>query len=562
MGGREGEAAGRGGWSTWGVEVAKRRRRPGDGQARRGRVTRLRRNTTLLVTVFGIVLAVVAAVRDLPGLTLAVGLSLIIWAAMELRPRRTGARALLEWVRRTVGDRVALVGLVLVLLSPLVQVLSVQPSQDRPMSGDVNVAVGDFTVLDERGQVAPGSDVWIYARGLADDIATELTPELAAIERQGYTVVVWGPDRVGDLSGVSSEERARRMEARAHAIDADVVLSGVLDATTGEAVLSTEFFVPEVQLPGAGELAGLHTLDRIAKAGGELGVDRRARGELRGELLRRVRGLAEFILGVALYKFYSISEAYEHFRVAESALGELGDRKVLYLFLGNALGKLAGSRRDRRQALERARSYYERARGLDARDGDPYALYGRAYLGLAEIAFQRSSGGCQRGRAHREGLEESARLYRQASQDPRRVGGANLGTKVAFGLGRTATCLGFAGLGDDRQGAERLLQSVVRDFDDGNRQVQELASEAHGWLGLLHWPSRGHRLGANDERAVAHYGAAAELSVSCTRRRLFYRQLAEVHRRLGDAAGARQADAEAGKSQPPPDGARRCRLEA
>jgi tetratricopeptide (TPR) repeat protein len=432
-------------------------------------------------------------------------------------------------------------------------------SPTRPMSGDLNIAVGDFTVLEPGGEADRESSLARFARGLADSVFADLPSELAPLEQRDYQVEVWKPEQTGDVTDMDPQGRARKMQARALKLDAQVIISGVLDNRTGDAKLDAEFYIPESTLPDAGELTGLHRFENLAHASGDLRQIPEARGALRAELLQRMSGLARFVHGLGLYRQYSFQQAYDQFMAAEAAWrgpggqsGQVDGLKVLYLFLGNTVGKLARSQPNRDRYFDRAAGYYERARTIDK-------LYGRAYVGLAELEFHRSSRGCRRGHAEQRGLEKSIRTYHKALLDNRGPSRSTLEAKAAFGLGRVYYCLSTSGLSDRWKGAENWLQKVVDEYVKGNFEVQELASESFGLLALIHWPTRGKAEGgAQNNPAARYYKVAADLSRSCDRRRLFYRQLTRVDRLIGDIQAARQAQIQAKK--PEPYGPQPCRL--
>lgn len=157
------------------------------------------------------------------------------------------------------------------------------------------------------------------------------------------------------------------------------------------------------------------------------------------------------------------------------------------------------------------------------------------------------------GQAHSQG----ARLFATAGRSANQPHTADVGTKVAFGLGRTYVCLTSTGVNRQSQ-ARQELAAVLRDYSPapGNHhpRVQLLAAEAHGQLGALDYvlatTTRSRR---RYQAAAASYGQALELSAARPDRQWkFYDVLAAVYQRLGDTTRAKQAARNADDAAKPP----------
>jgi hypothetical protein len=125
------------------------------------------------------------------------------------------------------------------------------------MQGDFNVAVARFSVA--HGVTAPPPEI----EGFEDTLAEQITDELSGL--QPSKAQVWPPRRTGDLADPSPEVRASRMRARAQAIDADIIVSGVVrSAGTRGVTVNPELYLSDRQLPNAWELIGQH--ERMSRA--------------------------------------------------------------------------------------------------------------------------------------------------------------------------------------------------------------------------------------------------------------------------------------------------------
>jgi tetratricopeptide (TPR) repeat protein len=209
---------------------------------------------------------------------------------------------------------------------------------------------------------------------------------------------------------------------------------------------------------------------------------------------------------------------------------------LLYLFLGNTAGK--------QRRLSEAQRYYTLAL-------DVSPAYGRARLGLAELAFHRARGSCERNRVDATGLRRALKLYQAVLRSGEQSAGADLPTKVASGLGRTYLCLSQAEVANQWTEARAQLAKVIEDFNRGNQNVQELAAEAYAGLGLIYLPVGGAPSAKTQYRQAADaYQQAVRLSLDSRRQGVFLGTLAYIYSRLGDLPRACDAYDRAVKLDP------------
>lgn len=423
--------------------------------------------------------------------------------------------------------RAALVAAVVAVLALTGVVPIGSSSGPDPMTGEYNVAVADFASAATPGRSSPVDD----ARDLSQSVYDRLDEELAAIPQSGLRLELRPPGETGPVRGTTPDQRADSAATLAREINADIVVYGTLGAEVPSQV-TIEFFLADRRLEDAVELVGQHELGSPARAVGDI-RNPVARQDLTDQVLARTRALAEFIVGLSYYSVNDNQLALDHFETASSSPGwdDRAGKQVLYLFLGNASGKL-------HQFVE-ADAFYDRAISLDPQ-------YARARLGKAEVAFQQARSDCEKGNADPAGLSKALDLYQVALGSPAQPAPADIPTKVAFGSGRILLCLSQALVADRWADAERELKNVIRVFRDGNERVREMAAESYADLGLVYLPT------ATDPDADRAYRRAAEAFRSALgvtqrdeRKALYLSLRGFALSRLGDAAGAQEAYAQA-----------------
>ena len=292
---------------------------------------------------------------------------------------------------------------------------------------------------------------------------------------------------------------------------------------------AAEFFLDDRQLQNAEELFGQHDLGSTIVTTGDIAANSAIRRDLRAEILDRTRALAEFLVGLSFYEGKEYQPAFEHF---EAALGtkEWDDRdgkEVLYLFLGNAAGKL--------DDLGRAATFYEQALTLNPQ-------YARARVGQAEVLFQQSRGNCEAGNVNVEGMNRALTTFQGAGAAEDRPALSDVDIKVVFGEGRIHRCLSQALVADHWAEAGVELQAVIDAFANGNARVRELAAESYGELGFVHLPSEGDPdPDARFRQSAADYQQALDLSLVDDRKAYFSSVRGSILARLGDLAAAEEA---------------------
>lgn len=391
------------------------------------------------------------------------------------------------------------------------------------MQGEINIAVTEFN-----GKAPDGHNVHSdRANELSRHLAESLDSELKDLERE-LQFELLQPGSAGRLDGDTAEERSAAAQELAERVGADIVIYGVYSDSNG--VLSPEFYIEPAFLEGAEELVGSSRLgsEISSRSGGPL-VDI----ELRQRLQSRAKSLARFITGLTYLSGgnYAVAEARFHAAISDGDWPDDDGKEVMHLFIGTA-----AALDDR---LDDAEAAYTEALRVNPD-------YARAYLGLAGVALLRGHQGCTPSTADRDELQESQELYRSALTALDRPPSSSVVAKAHLGIGRTAICLSQAGLENSWSEANVELESVVREFEAGDESVRELASEAHGELGLIHLPTVGDTDPAPEFRAAAqHYGAASDLAELPQSKAFFLGRLGWVMDELGDETAATDAYREA-----------------
>ncbi|MDQ4143826.1 MAG: toll/interleukin-1 receptor domain-containing protein, partial [Actinomycetota bacterium] len=405
----------------------------------------------------------------------------------------------------------------------------------RPMEGDFNIAVAEFGGVGEAGQPVSSAE----ATALAQSVFGRLRDELGEIEKTGFDLELRSPIETGPLKGRNRDERARAAAEMASGIRADIVVYGTLRVDIPNQ-FTTEFFLSDRRLENAEELVGQHELGSALMAGGDISRNAVVRRDLREKLLQRTRALAQFIVGLSYFAVNQNEAALRHFEVAKDSAGwdARDGKEVLYLFIGNAEGRLGD--------LAKARVSYDQALALNPE-------YARARLGHAEVLLHAARADCEAGNVDVQGLYEARDRFRSALAARVQPAAADIPAKVAFGVARVQLCLSQALVGDYWIEAERGFQEVIEAFRRGNARLREMAAESHGFLGFIHLPSADeHDAVSRYRRALSDYQAAIDLTLHDERKAFFHSMRGFVFARLGDKASAADAYEEAIRLEPDP----------
>jgi tetratricopeptide (TPR) repeat protein len=394
------------------------------------------------------------------------------------------------------------------------------------MTGDLNIAVAEFGQLDQNGQVVKSK----RAVELATSVAEVLQRELGPLRGLGFDIQVRGPTETGPIEGTTRQQRADRARQLAAAINAKLLVYGVVTQAPTRTSISPEFYLADTLVPGAEELVGDHELGSALETLGDPDANLVLRKDLRAKLIARTQALVQLAIGLGYYAADRFDQAADSFTMADRVPGwEARDGKeILYLFLGNTAGRL--------RRYQEATVQYRKALAVNPE-------YARAQIGLAEVRFHQASGdgSCARDRVDAAGLADAVVAYQRAKAATDRPALADVDSKIALGLGRTYTCQSQAEVAHHWREAEEQFLRVIEVFRAGNQRIRQLAAEAWAGLGLVHLPPAEAPDKARYRQAAADYQRAIELSTSPARQGTYYGMLGYIHARLGEPQLAHDA---------------------
>jgi len=440
------------------------------------------------------------------------------------------------------GQAAALAGIVLLMLGVFLPLLlGLRPDRIGCMQGDFRIAVAGFAVTggdSSLGMEAAGN-LYLHLSGQLEN------------SHPGLVIEIWGPDRVGMVTGSTPEERARQAEKKAAALCADLVVYGTIQETDAGWEVLPEFSVFLENFEEVEEILGQHQLGSPVLVEGPVIIRRTRLGEVMGG---RVRLLSELAVGLA----YSQAGQYE---TALSWLTEAAQNvgpgepgaEVLALVMGNIASR-AGH-------LDQAEVYYQ-----DALRADPE--YARAMIGMGSIAYIRAVEPFAISENPRDvdlpGIEASLNWYQKAKSAQRQPVGARIDAKVDFGIGQGLMMKAYAAqvklgaqLTPEAHNTEvgsvsfapaaARFQAVIDSYEREQSPVlREVASEAYARLGLI------YRLSGEYQRSGAAYRQAAILATDEKRAEL-YNRVAGVVEAIPEVTGTPTPTPAAPGLTPEPD---------
>jgi len=344
-------------------------------------------------------------------------------------------------------------------------------SGPRPMGGDINIAVAEFELL------SGDDDTQLEALSLADSIHDRLSQRLECGDatRDGVLFQCRSPEDIGVVAGRDSALRAEAAADLADRLRADIVIYGTVSEDSGQVVFTPSVFLADRQLTGAEDLIGPHELS--AESGSfELANQRR---DFRNAVDLRTENLTDLVFALADYATGEHEAAASQIQVLVDGDSWSTDRHLLYLLLGNLRGRL-----DDPAAAEAA--YLA---SLAASPG-----YGRALVGVAEVAYQKAIGtsGCNEEDVTADDLDTARAAYGTAAAAPIQPPLAHVAHRATFGLARINLCATQIGFIDGWDEARQQFADVAAEYEEGGGALIELAAESYSsmaWIDLSTAPT-------------------------------------------------------------------------
>lgn len=414
---------------------------------------------------------------------------------------KSRSQKLLEQVRLT--QWIALILLPSIGIAILLY-LTWQSSTPERMSGDFRIAVAGFAVKGNQT-----SDIQNLGNDLSSGAYQNIEEAFSELNLD-FPVTIWGPDKVGDVTGDTSIERAESAANIANKIEADLIIYGLIDATHPIWTVTPEFYITDENLFDAQELTGQHEVGTPFTVIGQGSVVTRI--EVSNQLTMRTKLLSQITIGLSYYATHNFEDALVYFQVSEQdeSWNSIGGKEVLYILIGNAAGKSG--------QLNLAETAYLQALDIDLD-------YSRAYAGLAGIYYLQALEPFAQSKEPTDTdidlISFSIKTFQKAINASHQPPLADIPTKVHFGLGQCYFMQVYSGHAESFNPAIEEFQAVIADYGDGtNPRIRLLAAEAHGRLGLI------YALLENPVLAVDEYQTAISLLDDYPERQQLYQERA------------------------------------
>jgi tetratricopeptide (TPR) repeat protein len=371
----------------------------------------------------------------------------------------------------------------------------------KAMSGAFNVAVARFQDVDQDGKAIKSAD----GEAIAAYIAERLQNELQALGVSDAQV--WGPELTRAVSGEDIAARTAAASQRAEAINAQVLVYGVIRHAGGNSTFQPEFIVTSTGFrSNAPEITGQNQLGK--PLGIRLPFEKVGIAAENPAFVARSQALNLITQGLTYYARDDFLTASQYFRQAlalDTWLEDAG-REVAHLLLGNALSRQASRKLDLSLIPEAMQEYKEAQRIQEENYG---TVYGRALTGEASITYMQAFTDMENISAETidpNKLNEAEAIFTAVLALKDQPESSQLPAKAAVGLGQVYQARAILEGGDWLEQAEAEYQSVVDAYQAsveaekaqraaekskdespvlGNLALRELASFAYARLALI-----------------------------------------------------------------------------
>ena len=397
-----------------------------------------------------------------------------------------------------------------------------------PMNGEFNIAVAEFSIIDENGKLIKSNDGYL----ISEFLFSRLNSNFSELDVK-FNYEIRGPSQVGIIRGIYQEERAQKAHELAKEIGAHIIIYGVVNIGDRNQ-LEPEFYVNYQGFEEADDITGQHALGSPLDI--ILPFDATKIQNIENPAISaRAEAISLLTVGLAYFSIDNIEKALEYFKSAESVEGWLPNagKEVAHLLIGNAYIRLSSMQKSD-MYLDQAYDAYCTALAL-------YPEYTRAKVGKAVVLYLKALGDPSLPSLDDvdiEKLEEAETAFKEALDFGIPPESANIETKVHFHLGQIFLVQAqfFGPVGLDQ--AESEFWEVVRDYDNGNEMIATLASHAHARLGLV------YLIKDEIDLAIDHYKRAIKLA-SPHYKAYYYSRIGEIYAENGQPDNAAKAYQEA-----------------
>lgn len=421
-------------------------------------------------------------------------------------------------IPKPIAFAIVAIGLALVGMLGYFLYYSLQEKRPQTMTGEFNVAIAEFDVVDQNGEVSKSDD----GKALAEFLFQRLDVNFAELDKKTVRYEIWSPAYTGRVEGKTPEERARAAEDLARRIGAHIVIYGVISQGDSYPQFGPEFYVSYKNFEEAQEITGQHELGKPLLI--SLPFDKTQFQAVQNPALAaRVKALGLITIGLAYYSIDKYENALDYFKRAETIEGWVpsAGKEIVYLLLGNSNIRLA-SRDKKIGYLSSAHDAYATALMIDP-------AYARAKLGLGSVIYLQALGDPDNPSlttTDLDGLAAAEAILQDVLNEKDLPKSANIQTKINFRLGQIyfvrAQLLG----GDWEQQSRSKFETVIQDYEAGNIDVADLAGQSHARIGLI------ELLGGKPDLAIEHIKAATSL-VTPFYQAHYYSMLGEIYASTG-----------------------------
>lgn len=421
-----------------------------------------------------------------------------------------GARAEVNVFNKKIYLDIRLLPVVLLLVVLVVVLAFYLLKKDIPdeMGGEFNIAIAEFTVLDEDGKTLRSDEgeklsQWLYNR---------LDANLSELDVQ---YEIWPPEYTGKILGSTENEREQAAELFAYERKAHVVIYGTITISDERSKFTPEFFISSSGFEEGDEITGKYELgDALLIA---FPFDPNQLQDIENPTLSaRAEALSLVTVGLAYYSIDDFEKAIGYFVQAENIQGwfDTDGKEILYLLLGNANIREA-SKNKAPELLSTSTQYYETALEINP-------SYTRAIIGMAGVEYLRALGDPLSDDINLALLEKSEKLYLEALEIGHPFESANIEPKVHFGLGQIYLARSQISSEEWLGKAKIEFEQVISEYDGGNQRIENRCGHAYARLGLI------AKIEDDIPLAIDYYQKASEL-VSPFYQVYYLTRLAEVY---------------------------------